>query len=663
VPGLGYHRLHLALRTAEGERGGEQTLIVAPSRCPDPRAQLRGRRAFGLTANLYSVRSARNWGVGDATDLRTLVAFAGAAGAAFVGVNPLHALRNEGGEISPYSPVSRLFRNPLYIDVDAVPELADSAEARAAVAGRAFRRELARLQATTHVDYAAVMRLKSPVLELLHAESARRPSGARRRAYRAYVAAVGDALHRYAVFMAIDEQQRAAGSSTGASGRTSCAPPTRRGSRPSPERTRPGWTTTGGCSSCSTSSSRPPPARRARTGCRWGLYQDLAIGTAPSSGDGWSFPDLFVTGASIGAPPDPLAPQGQNWGLPPLHPLRLAEQGYAYWTALVRGAVRHAGALRIDHVLGLFRQFWIPAGASGRDGAYVRVPTRDLLGVLALETARAGALVVGEDLGTVPPEVPPALEEWRVLSSKVFYFEREAGGGFKPARAYPALSLATANTHDLPTLAGYWLGRDVELRRALGLLPTARAERAARADRARDREALVERLVDEGLLDAEAPPPDDVTLRAAVHAFLRRTPAWLVGLSLEDLVGEVEPVNVPGVGPRRLPELDAPPLRAARCARHRRRRAPRARRRARLGQVARREPRGTPPRGTDPCPSPATCPPPPTASSSAPSSRSTTPARSSRTSRASASGSSTPPRSSRRDRGARTGTTSSTRAP
>jgi 4-alpha-glucanotransferase len=280
-----------------------------------------------------------------------------------------------------------------------------------------------------------------------------------------------------------------------------------------------------------------------------GLYQDLAIGTAPSSGDDWSFPDLFVTGASIGAPPDPLAPQGQNWGLPPLHPLRLAEQGYAYWTALVRGAVRHAGALRIDHVLGLFRQFWIPAGASGRDGAYVRVPTRDLLGVLALETARAGALVVGEDLGTVPPEVPPALEEWRVLSSKVFYFEREAGGGFKPARAYPALSLATANTHDLPTLAGYWLGRDVELRRALGLLPTARAERAARADRARDREALVERLVDEGLLDAEAPPPDDVTLRAAVHAFLRRTPAWLVGLSLEDLVGEVEPVNVPGVGP------------------------------------------------------------------------------------------------------------------
>jgi 4-alpha-glucanotransferase len=486
--------------------------------------------------------------VGDATDLRTLVAFAGAAGAAFVGVNPLHALRNEGGEISPYSPVSRLFRNPLYIDVDAVPELADSAEARAAVAGRAFRRELARLQATTHVDYAAVMRLKSPVLELLHAESARRPSGARRRAYRAYVAAVGDALHRYAVFMAIDEQQRAAGVFNWREWPDELRAPDSPGvaaftrahaSRVDYHR----WL------QFVLDEQLAAAAGEARAhGMPVGLYQDLAIGTAPSSGDGWSFPDLFVTGASIGAPPDPLAPQGQNWGLPPIHPLRLAEQGYAYWAALVRGAVRHAGALRIDHVLGLFRQFWIPAGASGSDGAYVRVPTRELLGVLALETARAGALVVGEDLGTVPPEVPPALEEWRVLSSKVFYFEREGDGEFKAARAYPALSLATANTHDLPTLSGYWRGRDVELRRELGLLPTARAERAARADRARDRTALVARLVAEGLLDAES-PPGDVALRAAVHAFLRRTPAWLVGLSLDDLVGEVEPVNVPGVGP------------------------------------------------------------------------------------------------------------------
>jgi 4-alpha-glucanotransferase len=256
----------------------------------------------------------------------------------------------------------------------------------------------------------------------------------------------------------------------------------------------------------------------------------------------------------VGAPPDPLAPQGQNWGLPPLNPVALAEQGYDFWTTLVRGALRHAGALRIDHVLGLFRQFWIPEGMGGDQGAYVRFPSEALLGIVALESERAGALVVGEDLGTVPPEVPPALERWRLLSSRVLYFEREGGGAFRPPRAYPAMALATANTHDLATLAGFWRGRDVALRRELGLLASARAERTAQRERERDRRALVERLVAEGIVSPQAAADlDELTLRAAVHAFLRRTPSWLVGLSLDDLVGETEPVNVPGVGPDDFP--------------------------------------------------------------------------------------------------------------
>jgi 4-alpha-glucanotransferase len=196
-------------------------------------------------------------------------------------------------------------------------------------------------------------------------------------------------------------------------------------------------------------------------------------------------------------------------------------------------------------VLGLFRQFWIPKGMTGAQGAYVRFPSDDLLGILALESTRAGALVVGEDLGTVPEEVPAALERWGILSSKVLYFERD-GEAFRPARSYAPMALATANTHDLAPLAGWWRGRDLDLREELGHLGGARAVRQARAIRAAERQALFDRLADEGLLPPGEVPASDAPLRAAAHAFLRRTPSWLVGLSLDDLAGETEPVNLPG---------------------------------------------------------------------------------------------------------------------
>jgi 4-alpha-glucanotransferase len=289
-----------------------------------------------------------------------------------------------------------------------------------------------------------------------------------------------------------------------------------------------------------------------------GLYQDLAVGTSPAGSDTWAFPDLFVRGACIGAPPDPYSAAGQNWGLPPIDPRRLKEDGYRYFIGVVRAAFRHAGALRIDHVMGLFRSFWIPDGHSGTAGAYVRMPSEDLLGILALESVRNEALVVGEDLGTVPSEVPPALARWGVLSSKVLYFERGDKGSFAPPERYPAEALATVNTHDLPLLAGFWEGSDIQLRADLGLIEPDEVQ-MARDERIRDKRELLLALDRAGVLPGRVDPDDPdpqisvAELRGAVHDFLALTPSVLVGVSLDDVAGEVDPVNVPGVGPDQYP--------------------------------------------------------------------------------------------------------------
>ena len=555
APPTGYHALRLVVRDGGGEHAATQRLIVVPPRCADPAARLAGQRVVGLTANLYTVRSARNWGVGDVADLRALLALARDAGAAFVGVNPLHALRNADGDISPYSPVSRLWRNPIYLDVETVPELvADephAAAARALLARDDFRRRVAALRDGTHVDYPGTMACKSAVLELLHRAFRAGGEGARR-AYADWVRAAGAPLERFATFRALDERLRPEGAGWWREWPAELQDPrsaaVARFRAEHEERVDfHRW-----CQWALDRQLADAAADARALGLPVGLYQDLAIGASPAGSDVWSEPDLFLRGVSVGAPPDPLGPEGQNWGLPPIDPRRLQERGYDYWVALVRAAMAHAGALRIDHVLGLFRQFWIPEGMRGADGAYVRFPTDDLLGILALESARAGALVVGEDLGTVPPEVPPSLARWGVLSSKVLYFERDGDGSFRPPRRYPAMALATVNTHDLAPVAGWWRGRDVELRVAVGQVAADDAERV-RGERARERWLLLRLLCDEGLLDpavlaGEAPLPEEAAVRALLHTLLRRTPSWMVGLSLDDLAGEVEPVNLPGVG-------------------------------------------------------------------------------------------------------------------
>jgi 4-alpha-glucanotransferase len=548
VPPLGYHDLTVAFKADGRVRTATQRLIVVPSQCVAPEARLRGRRGFGITANLYSVRSAKNWGAGDFGDLATIAEWLAHQGGTFVGVNPLHALRNEGYDVSPYSPISRLFRNSLYLRVENIPELAHDAGARAQIATAEFQSELAQLREVDMLDYDRITRLRAPVLDSLHRTFVEREVGGdstRGRAYALYVEREDPHLTQFATFMAIADRE---------------GPDARQ------------W---------------PPELRDARSGAvarmreqladqvdfhRWlqfeidrqlgrasldassegltlGLYQDLAVGSAPSGADVWANPDLFVQGATVGAPPDMYSDEGQNWGLPAINPHVLRATGYDYWIRLLRAGFRHTGALRIDHALGLFRMFWVPLGQSARHGAYMTSFSEDLFGILALESARHGALVVGEDLGTVPPEVPEVLARWGVLGSKVLVFERDFfTGRFRGASEYPRMALATVNTHDLPPLVGWMEGRDIMLRAELGDLADPEQAAAMADSRWRDRVALIESLIEEGLLPDSA--RENVTsdaLIAAVHSFIRRTPSALVGLSLDDLASEHTPVNIPGV--------------------------------------------------------------------------------------------------------------------
>ena len=556
-PDPGYHRLRAVFHAPGREYLREQDLIVTPATCRTIAETLGDRRLFGFWANLYTLRSRHNWGVGDLGDLKNLVAWADEIGAGFVGINPLHAGRNVESESSPYRPVSRLYRNTIYLNLDSIPELEHCAEARRILASSEFAAQLGAVRAANRVDYKRIGEMKRDVLRSLHGVFIERHRGkptARGQAYTRYVDTQGQALVDFATFLALDH---AFGG----------ADPRARDPRHWPSEYR-------DPRSSQVQNFRQDHADEIDFHCYLqfelecqladiarlahalglpiGLYQDVAIGTAPDGSDPWAFPGLFVDGASVGAPPDDLGPEGQNWGLPPINPLRLRDRGYQYWIRLLRSAFAHAGALRIDHVMGLSRQFWVPAGCSGSAGAYVRFPADDLFGILALESRRHHAIVIGEDLGTVPPGFAEMLERWGVLSTRVLYFERDHEGEFRSPGQYSNRAMVAVNTHDLPPLAGYWEGRDLTLRQEVGQIGGGEQLAAAQARRSQECDALLRVLRREGLI-GEGEVASPVDRFAAVHALMARSPAPLFAVSLDDLAGETEPVNLPGVDPSRYP--------------------------------------------------------------------------------------------------------------
>jgi len=543
---LGWHRL--VAETATGP--AEADLVVTPARLT-VHEQYASRRAFGVQAQLYSVRSERSWGIGDLADMRDLAAITGARhGADFLLVNPLHAsYPTPPVEPSPYLPVTRRFTAALYLRIEDVPEFRALPEHA--------RQRIALLRGTvsgrnTHGDRLVRDEVLTAKLEALEELFAMPLTAGRAALLDAYRAREGQGLADFALWSALAESVRGTADeellqhldeATLERARAELA-----------ERiefhVRVQWWLD------EQMAAAQAAAREA--GMRIGIMHDLAVGVEQVGADSWALQDVLARGATVGAPADQYNQQGQNWSQPPWHPEHLREASYRPWRDMLRTLMRHAGALRIDHVLGLFRLWWIPEGHEAADGAYVSYDHEAMIGILALEAQRSGTLVVGEDLGTFEPWVREVLVDRGILGTSILWFEHDAAGRPLRAEDYRTLCMASVNTHDLPPTAGYLAGDHVTLRHELGLLERPLAEELA--EDAAGREEVLDVLRGEGLLPAG--PAEDVEQTViALHRHLARTPSMLLGVSLVDCVGERRIQNQPGTDEEypnwRIPLADA----------------------------------------------------------------------------------------------------------
>jgi 4-alpha-glucanotransferase len=512
---LGWHRLETAR--------GELPVVVVPDRLPVPRG-----RHWGWAVQLYAAASRESWGLGDLADLRRLGEWSAERGSGLVLVNPLHAVApGTPVQPSPYYPASRRWANPLYLRIEDTSAYgAAPAEVRAKVdalrpvnVGERLDRDTAWIakqaalaELWSYAEQPQLDRLDPDLRDFatwcalteVHGGDWRTWPSALQRPHSAAVASAAHDLVERVIFHAwqqilLDHQlgdvQRAL----------------------------------------------------TRKGMAIGVVHDLAVGTDPAGADGWALQDALAHAARIGAPPDSFNQQGQDWGMPPWHPRRLAELGYAPVRDMLRSLLRHAGGVRIDHVLGLFRAWWVPADGTARDGTYVSYDADALLGVITLEAARAGAVVIGEDLGTVPPGVRRTLRDRGVLGTSVLWFERERPRGGNPGRLVPpakwrAEAAASVTTHDLPTALGWLRGEHVKVRADLGLLDDPDAELASWQ---RERDELVEVLIEHGLVETDAAHDEDA-LVLGLHAFLGATRCRVIVAAPGDAVGDLRQPNLPG---------------------------------------------------------------------------------------------------------------------
>lgn len=513
---LGYHRLRIyRVLEPQLEVFAEARLIVCP-----PQALAFDSRAAGVAISLYGLRSARDWGCGDFTDLLAAIDSFARAGAAFVALNPLHAIANrQPYNTSPYLPQCSLYRNFLYLDVERTgPVTLTDAE----------RAEIELLRASEFVEYERVAALKLAALVRVFAAFPGSPE------FDAYIAEQGNPLHAFAVYCALDAEMHRRDPNVWLwtdwpePFRDPQSPAVAEFAREHPEKVRfykfLQWHTDRQLAEAQ--------AHAVAAGMKIGLYHDLALATDRFGADLWTNRRFYVKGARVGSPPDDFSPNGQDWAFPPPDRDAHRDNGYELFAQSIRNNARHGGALRIDHVMRFFRLYWIPDGMPATRGAYVRDYASDLLGILALESIRGNFIVIGEDLGTVTGEVRQSLAETGIFSYRLFWFERDSAGNFRRPEEYPARAVVSTTTHDLPTLAGFASGRDIEARKAAGLIDEQayRQQQAAREDEKARLNAI---LLATGFTD------DPI-------GFLLSTPCAIAVINQEDLTGETEQQNLPG---------------------------------------------------------------------------------------------------------------------
>lgn len=536
---LGYHRLSIQTENTEEHC----SLTIAPKKAFLPSPLQQQKKLWGAFLQLYTLRSEQNWGVGDFGDLKQFLAKMAAQGADFVGLNPIHALFPANPEAaSPYSPSSRLWQNIIYIDVNAVRAFQQSEKAQQWFNSAEIQQLLTELRAKDYVDYSAVMQLKLQALNFAFEQF----STEDQTSFNTFIEQSGEPLKTQGTFDALHQWLAAQSGEKG------------------------GWTTWAAeyqdYQSPKVAEFQQAQAEKIRF-YMWlqflaaqqlaecdafakalkmpiGFYRDLAVGVTTDGAETWADKALFVQGASIGAPPDMLAPNGQSWGLSPMHPAVLNARGYQPFIDLVRANMKHCGALRIDHILGFARMWWVANGLSAKDGIYVRYPLDDLLAILALESQRHQCVIIAEALGTVPDGILEVLEQKGIFAYNIFYFEK-SDNSYKPLENYPYQAMTTLSTHDLPTIQGYWKGYDFELGEKFDTYPSKAVVRKLKEERSYDR--LNIRNAVEKVMSLE-PNEVGVTMQFThqLQRYVAHTNSALFGTQPEDWLNMLEPVNIPG---------------------------------------------------------------------------------------------------------------------
>lgn len=550
---LGYHTLRLFSEDGLPQEGCETSLIVVPSACYMPECMKNGAKPWGFPLQLYALRSKKNWGIGDFSDLKAMNAVAAAFGADVIGINPINvAFMARVETASPYYSSCRLFLNPLYIDVNAVPEAGACAALQKYMKTKTFKDKLEKARASRLVDYTLVAKLKEKAFEFLFEDFKTSVSPERRQSFDAFCREGGHELNAAAVYQVLAEyfvsKKKSFGfKSWGKKYASPDSPEVLKFAEKNADRVMYYkylfWLADEQFQAASDESKKQ--------GLGIGLYQDLAVGVAAESAETWGAQDLFATDLSIGSPPDMFNANGQEWGVAPMRPEAMRCEAYATYRKVLHANMKRAGAVRIDHVMGLVRLFCIP---QGEKGAYLSYPLEDMIGIVALESHRCKCLVVGEDLGVVPSFFREVLAKTNILSFRVFRYEQSADGRYYPLERYPETALVAAGTHDMPTLPGYWLGTDIDAARDIGLFADHGKYEQTQAVRMRDRYSMVESLsrtgrwfvtpesFEEEISGKKIPPH----LTEVLYAYLAGAPCRLLLAQLEDILGQVEQMNMPG---------------------------------------------------------------------------------------------------------------------